>query len=371
MAGIYIHIPFCSQACHYCNFHFSTNMKRTEEMIACIIREIRNRSTNQPIDTIYFGGGTPSVIAPELIKEILTAVNESFDTSQIQELTLEANPEDMSIENLNFWKEIGVQRLSVGVQSFFDDELRAMNRIHHAKQAEEAIANAYKVGFNSLNLDLIYGMPWSTTERFIENLDLAESLGVDHLSCYALTVEEKTALAYQIKKGQVLPVDDQQALRDFSELQSWAQKKGFEHYEISNLARPGRRAKHNSQYWQGQAYLGFGPGAHSFGGKKRSWNRANNALYIRDILSEEDPSDSEELTAEDQYNEWVMTGLRLSDGLAIHTLEQWPPSILEVTLPSWSAKRNAGILIEESGHLVLKEDQRFFADGHASDLFFV
>ena len=371
MAGVYIHIPFCAQACHYCNFHFSTNLSRMEEMIRCIILEIKRRGTGQEIETIYFGGGTPSAIPTEFINLILQQVRESYGTDHVTEVTLEANPEDMSAANLAQWKEMGVQRLSVGVQSFFDHELQVMNRIHHGAQAREAIERAYEEGFESLNLDLIYGMPWSSTDRFLENLNTAESLGVDHLSCYALTVEEKTALAYQIKKGQVAPVDDQQAFQDFTELQNWSKQFNFEHYEISNLARPDRRARHNSQYWQGKSYFGFGPGAHSYEGNKRSWNRANNSLYIKDIQNDQDPSESEILSTADQYNEWVMTGLRLIDGVNKAGLEKWPDSVREATNSVWKNKIEAGILYEENNRIILKEDQRFFADGHASDLFFV
>lgn len=340
-------------------------------MVDAICNEIVQRADRRSIDSVYFGGGTPSLLTVEELGRIIAEVRTGFDLSGVREFNLELNPEDAEEDYLQGLKDLGVDRLSMGIQSFFDQDLEPMNRVHLAADAYRALEVATKVGFEKLTVDLIYGVPWAGEDHFERNLAEIVRLGIPHLSAYALTVEERTALAYQIAKGKVFPVDDERAFREFSLLQSWAVRQGFEHYEISNLARTGQRAVHNSNYWSEANYLGFGPSAHSFEKGRRSWNVANNVQYIRAISNDILPSEKESLSTTDQYNEWVMTGLRLLDGLAKKDLAQWPEQMQVYFYQEIQPKLATGALVETNTHFRLASDQRFFADGHASDLFYL
>ncbi|MDX1685446.1 MAG: radical SAM family heme chaperone HemW [Saprospiraceae bacterium] len=373
MSGIYLHIPFCSQACSYCNFHFSTSMKLKKEILSAMRSEIHHQTSflDEPVQTIYFGGGTPSLLTIQEIEGLVKSLSDEFDLSRVTEFTFEANPENITADYLENLKALGINRLSIGIQSFFDRDLKIMNRVHDTKIARTALETALQAGLKSINIDLIYGLPWSTSQNFEKNLEILNGYPVDHLSAYALTIEPRTALSHRIKTGQLQNVNDEMALEDFQILQHWAGSCGFEHYEISNLSLPGHQAVHNSNYWLGNPYLGIGPSAHSYDGKHRYWNVSHNPNYIKTINEGALPNEEETLNDRDVYNESVMLGLRLSKGLSLEKIESVGKKFLDHLLAESQNKIEAGILHIENDHLILAEDQRFFADGHASDLFLV
>ena len=372
MAGIYIHIPFCKKACHYCNFHFSTSSLHHELFVIALVKEIelqRNYLT-EPVSTIYFGGGTPSILPSKAIQQILQKLEEIFTINADAEITLEANPDDISKEKLQQWKLAGINRLSIGIQSFFEEDLLWMNRAHNAGQAIECIALARAEGFHNLTIDLIYGTPTLTDLHWLQNVETAIGLGISHLSCYALTVEPKTALDKMIRQKTVEPVDADKQARHFELLMGWMSKAGFEHYEISNFARPGFRSRHNSSYWQGKHYLGLGPSAHSFNGATRQWNIANNALYISSLNQYSLSFEMETLTIEQQTNEYIMTSLRTMEGISLNKIEE---EFGKTTLQNLLTEANDFILkkqLEIDGDfLKTTSTGKLLADGIASDLF--
>jgi len=374
MAGIYIHIPFCRKACHYCNFHFSTSLGMMERMIAAIEMEIE-LSTGIPaelIQTIYFGGGTPSLVAPNLIKRLLENIFKYYDVSSEVEITLEANPDDITLENAAAWKDMGITRFSIGIQSFFEEDLVWMNRAHDAHQSRKCIEIIREVGFDNFSIDLIYGTPGQSMERWIENLDIAFGYQVPHLSCYALTVEEGTALHHMIETKKKEEVDaDEQSLR-FEQLVQKTKEAGYRHYEISNFAIPGKESKHNKSYWEGAIYQGFGPAAHSFDGKSRRWNVSNNMEYILSIEKNKLPFEIELLSEVDQLNEYIMTSLRCDTGInkeffTSHWGEEKMHHIREEILKSIADGR----IVENESHIKLSDSGKFFADGIAASLFFL
>ena len=272
MAGIYIHIPFCRKACHYCNFHFSTLLKGKNDFTQALLKEIElqnNYLQNEAIQTIYFGGGTPSLLEKNELFEIMKQLIQHYNIHEKAEITLEANPDDIDKEKLQEWKEAGVNRLSIGIQSFFEEDLKWMNRAHNAEQARNCISLAQQTGFDNLSVDLIYGTPTLTDEKWRENIGIAVTMNIAHLSCYALTVEPGTALQKMITQRKKEDIDTEKQARHFLLLTDWLEQSGYEHYEISNFAKPGYRSRHNSSYWSGEKYLGFGPSAHSFSGQYR------------------------------------------------------------------------------------------------------
>jgi oxygen-independent coproporphyrinogen-3 oxidase len=372
MAGIYVHIPFCKKACHYCNFHFSVSKDKLPEMAVAIGREaeLNRLYISEKIETIYFGGGTPSLLSLEQLAGMLDHFRKIFDVAADAEITLEANPDDITDESLDGWKKAGITRLSVGIQSFFEDDLRWMNRAHNAEQALQAVKTARMHGFDNITIDLIYGTPHLTDEKWLQNIETALALDVRHLSCYALTVEPKTALAKMIAAHQSEDVDTDKQARHFAILTERVAKAGFEHYEISNFALPGFRSRHNSSYWQGKSYLGLGPSAHSFNGKSRQWNIANNSLYLAGIEKGIIPFEEEILTDTQRLNEYIMTSLRTSEGTSLIKLRN---DFGEVNARSFmeAAKLPIG-----RGHATLDNDilrltaeGKFLADGIAADLF--
>ena len=325
VAGLYLHIPFCRKACSYCNFHFSTARQGHQEMVNAIAEEIALRSEEMlagPWETVYFGGGTPSLLSPKQVTQLLDAAAAVRPIALGAEITLEANPDDLSEEVLEAFAKTQVNRLSIGVQSFRESDLRYMNRAHSAQQALACIARAQSVGFEELTIDLIYGTPELDDAAWRDNLQRAIDFGVPHLSAYALTVEPKTALAHQIKAGTALPVDEEQAARQMEILVETLGAAGYEHYEVSNFALPGRRAQHNSNYWLGKPYLGVGPSAHSFDGDRtRSWNVANNARYVNALAAGQLPVEREELSPQERYHELVLTRLRTVWGVPLREVE--------------------------------------------------
>ncbi len=382
MAGIYIHIPFCRKACHYCNFHFSTSLHRKPALLEAIKQEIHTTVfpagmvPEQNIETIYFGGGTPSLLETEELVALLDALKQNYQVNENAEITLESNPDDITAEKLSGWKKAGINRLSIGIQSFFETDLKWMNRAHNAAQAKACIALARQYGFNDLTIDLIYGTPTLTDQQWQENVAIALSLGINHLSCYALTVEANTALNHFIQKGKLPPVDEEKQERHFELLVQWMQEAGFEQYEISNFSRPGHQSRHNSNYWSGNAYYGFGPAAHSFDGEKtRWWNIANNAIYTEKIMAGEIAFEAEILTPIQRLNELIMTSLRTKEGLDLLLVEKQirqlaNPEILSQNFYKQLQKKVVeNLLITENNHAILTKKGKFFADGIASGLF--
>lgn len=374
MAGIYLHIPFCRKACHYCNFHFSTSLGRADKMVEAIDTEIilRRHEIEEDIETIYFGGGTPSILEPAQISKLLNTIRDNYPVAHSTEITLEANPDDISLEKALAWKQMGINRFSVGVQSFADENLRWMNRAHDASQSIACIHTIRKAGFDNFSIDLIYGTPGQTQTDWISDLEQAIQLKIPHLSCYALTVEEGTALHHMIGSGKKERISADEQAERFETLVKLSSAAGYVHYEISNLALPGKESKHNAAYWEGKPYLGVGPSAHSFSGNKRSWNIADNLQYIQSIEAGILPFEAEELRSIDQLNEYIMTALRSTKGIQKDIvvkkwgLEKWA-SIQRGMQPFLT---NGKAMAKDEGYTLTTEG-RFFADGIASSLFFL
>lgn len=382
-AAIYIHIPFCKQACYYCDFHFSTSLKKKEELLQSLIVELEMRKAdfkNLRVETIYFGGGTPSLLSQQDIDMLLEAVYKNYSVCEAPEITLEANPDDLSSLKIKELAKSPVNRLSIGIQSFFEDDLKSMNRAHNAHEAKACLeeATAY---FDNITIDLIYGIPNMSLEKWDANLEFAFNFGVPHISSYALTVEPKTALDNFVKKGVFPPIDEDLALQHFNHLVKRTEAAGFVHYEISNFGKPEYFSKHNTSYWQGKPYLGIGPSAHSFQGNERSWNVANNNKYIQSIAKGVLPKTAETLSQTDQFNEYVMTGLRTIWGLSLWRIE------VEFGLPFLQHLKkyatpfvNEGLLtisegVDQNGQafktLVATQKGKFLIDGIASELFMI
>ena len=370
MAGIYLHIPFCRQACHYCNFHFSTSLNRKNDFISALLKETgarRDYLEGEPVETVYFGGGTPSLLEEAEVELILQTLRDTFAIAPGAEVTLEANPDDITSSRLWAWRKAGINRLSIGVQSFFEEDLRWMNRAHDANQALEGVRLAQAEGFDNISIDLIYGGPTLPDDHWRKNVEQAVGLGIPHLSCYALTVEPRTALDTLIRRHQTADVDPEDQARQFLLLMDWMAAAGYEHYEISNFARPGRRSRHNSAYWQGKRYLGLGPSAHSYNGVSREWNIANNARYIAEpgLVAEK-----EVLTPEQQLNEFIMISLRMGEGIDLATLAQrFGAAHAEDLLRRAERYIRATTLRSDSGRLQLTKEGKLLADGIAADLF--
>jgi oxygen-independent coproporphyrinogen-3 oxidase len=371
MAGIYIHIPFCKQACYYCDFHFSTSMKRKDDIVNCIIREIemrKNELNNETIETIYFGGGTPSLLTQNEIDSIITAVYNYHEVDR-PEITLEANPDDLSEGKIKELAKSKVNRLSIGIQSFFEHDLKLMNRAHNSEEAKKCLEIATQY-FDNISLDLIYGIPGASNEQWEENIDIALGFNVPHISSYALTVEPKTALANFVEKEIIPDVDDEQAEIQFFMLIDKLDNAGFIHYETSNFGKEGYLSRNNSAYWQGKNYLGIGPSAHSYNGRERSWNIRNNAKYVKGIQNGELPIERETLTKKDSYNEYIMTGLRTIWGVSMDRVEEDYGKKYRVYLENQSEKYiKEELLYIHNGNLKTTEKGKFLSDGIASDLF--
>ena len=373
MAGIYIHIPFCKKACHYCDFHFSTSLRFKDDMVEAILKEIvqeRSYLENEPIETIYFGGGTPSLLDEKELKRILAKVYEVFNVIATPEITLEANPDDLTLDKLKELKAVGINRLSIGVQSFLDEHLTWMNRAHSAKESSECIANAVALGFSNITLDLIYGMPNLSNQQWEENIEKAIALGVGHISAYNLTLEKNTAYAHMVKKGVYEAPSDESGAEQFQLLITGLKKAGYLQYETSNFAQSGQYSKHNSSYWKGKKYLGIGPSAHSFNGSSRQWNIANNKKYIDAISNNSPQFDIEELTNFDKVNEHLLIGLRTIWGCELTFIRQELSDKVYLTfLNELDVQVKNGFIIKKEGQLFLTEKGKLFADRVASDLF--
>ncbi|WP_299684079.1 radical SAM family heme chaperone HemW [uncultured Dokdonia sp.] len=372
MASIYIHIPFCKQACHYCDFHFSTSMGKKDAMIQALIRELEVRKEefhNETVDCIYFGGGTPSVLETEEINLLIQTVYKNYQVTDAPEITLEANPDDLSEEKIKSLSDSLINRLSIGVQSFFEEDLKLMNRAHNATEAIESITLSRK-RFQNISLDLIYGIPEMSNSRWIQNIEQALDLGVPHISAYALTVEPKTALENFIKKGIIPPVEDEVAQEHHAILVERLEAAGYHNYEFSNFGKPGYFSRNNTAYWEGKSYIGIGPGAHSYNGKRRAWNISNNPKYIKAITQSELPQDVEELTTTDQYNEYVMTRLRTQHGVSLKEVATLFGSKMQAyLLQQAQTHMESHFLFQEEDRLYVTKKGKFLSDGIASDLF--
>lgn len=373
MSGIYIHIPFCKQACHYCNFYFSTTLKYKEELVNALVKEIELRKDylqNKQLNTIYFGGGTPSLLNEQELQTIFNALNTHFDLSALQEVTLEANPDDISADFIKTIKQTPVNRFSLGVQSFFDDDLKWMNRAHNATEAETCIKQLQDAGFNILTIDLIYGTPLLSQQKWEQNLAMLAKLNLPHFSSYCLTVEPKTALDKLIEQKKYQAPDENLASTQFEFLMQWALQNNYQHYEISNFATPNNYAIHNTNYWRGKHYLGIGPSAHSYNGMSRSWNIANNQHYIKAITSNTPQLETETLTPNDCFNEYLMTSLRTMWGADLqHIANTFGNNALNQLLQKTKHQKMDGLLVVGSNNITLTKKGKLFADAIAADLF--
>ena len=372
MAGIYIHIPFCKQACHYCNFHFATSLRYKNELLAALLKETELQKDylgNDPVKTIYFGGGTPSLLTIPDLQFQIDKIRETFIVLNDAEITLEANPDDITEEKLSGWKETGINRLSIGVQSFFDEDLEWMNRAHSSQQAISSLQLAVKQ-FDNITIDLIYGHPLLTNEKWKQNVEKVIALNIPHISCYALTVEPKTPLHKMILEKKKEDVQQEKQAEQFLLLMQWLEEAGYEHYEISNFAKPGFRSRHNSSYWQGKKYLGLGPSAHSYDGTSRQWNISNNTIYIESLAANKIPFEKEILTPTQQLNEYIMTSLRTVEGLDLGRVESSEFGVQSAEFGVRSHKFIVeGKMILKENKLILTKEGKLFADGIAAELF--
>ncbi|MBZ4036328.1 radical SAM family heme chaperone HemW [Flavobacterium sp. 17A] len=374
MSGIYIHIPFCKQACHYCDFHFSTSMKKKDDMVLVLAKEIgmrKNEFSNEIVETIYFGGGTPSVLSNEEINFLISEVYKHYKVIENPEITLEANPDDLSAERILELSKSPINRLSIGIQSFYEDDLKMMNRAHNSAEAKKCLEEATKY-FDNISLDLIYGIPGLSDEMWRQNIQTALDFGIPHISSYALTVEPKTALSKLIQTGKIAEPQDDVASNHFMILVEMLQKNGFIHYELSNFGKENYFSKNNSAYWLGKKYIGIGPSAHSYDGEKRGWNIANNSLYIKAIQNDELPIETETLTVSDRYNEYIMTGLRTIWGVSLERIEkEFGLEYLNYLQKQSQKFLKDDLLSIENNILKPTPKGKFLTDGIASDLFYL
>ena len=379
MSGIYIHIPFCKQACHYCDFHFSTSMKKKDEMVLALAKEIRLRKSelldsarsgkDEVIETIYFGGGTPSRLQISDLRILIDEVFKNYKVIDIPEITLEANPDDLSEDYLIALSKIGINRLSIGIQSFFEDDLQLMNRAHNAVESKKCLEVATQY-FDNISLDLIYGVPGMSNEKWKQNIETALSFGIPHISSYALTVEPKTALNKLIQTGKIDKPKDEVAEAHFQILVETLEKNGFIHYELSNFAKENYFSKNNSAYWLGKKYIGIGPSAHSYDGISRSWNVANNPQYLKSLDEDKLPNESEILTISDRYNEYIMTGLRTIWGVSLGRIAtEFGSDYLDYLQKQSQKFINDDLLFIENKILKPTSKGKFLTDGIACDLF--
>jgi oxygen-independent coproporphyrinogen-3 oxidase len=372
MSGIYIHIPFCKKACHYCDFHFSTSLKKKDEMVFALAKEMMLRATefkDEVVETIYFGGGTPSILEIYDLRFLIDEVYRNYTVAENPEITVEANPDDLTETRIIELSQNKINRLSIGIQSFFEDDLKLMNRAHNSEEAKKCLEIATQY-FDNISIDLIYGVPNMSNEKWLQNIETALSFNVPHISSYALTVEPKTALHTFIQKGIIPPPDDEVAQEHFHLLVDKLEENGFIHYELSNFGKSTYFSKNNSSYWLGKKYIGIGPSAHSYNGISRSWNISNNTLYLKSISENILPSETETLTKTDRYNEYVMTGLRTIWGISLDRIEtEFGKTYLDyLNKQSYNYIEDHFLFVDDN---ILRTTKigKFLSDGIASDLF--
>ena len=375
---LYLHIPFCKQACHYCDFHFSTNLSAKSEMVTAICREIelqRNYLPTPTLDSIYFGGGTPSLLSESELAQIFETIHRVFVVSPQAEITLEANPDDLTTEKLRLFKNYA-NRLSIGVQSFYGPYLEFMNRAHTATEAQDCVKKAQDAGFQNMSIDLIYGINLDNSTEANDiwqtDLDKATALSVPHISSYCLTIESKTVLGNWLKNKKIVAMDDELAAQQFEMMVKHLTKNGYQHYEISNFAKPNQYAQHNSSYWQRKPYLGVGPSAHSFDGRSRQYNISNNALYIKSLNKNKLSFEIEQLSSNDQANDYLLTGLRTIWGCRLATLDDiLKTNFYEIQKQYIQSFVEKQWLTIDDGVMYLTPSGKLFADRIVSDLFIV
>ena len=374
MSGIYIHIPFCKQACHYCDFHFSTSMKKKDEMILAIANELKLRKSefeNELVETIYFGGGTPSILSTDEISYLIDVVYNNYKVTENPEITLEANPDDLSKERIIELSNTQINRLSIGIQSFFEDDLQMMNRAHNSAEAKACLEFATEY-FDNISVDLIYGIPGMSNEKWKQNIEIVLSFNIPHISSYALTVEPKTALNKLIQTGKIDKPKDEVAQEHFEILVQTLEDQGFIHYELSNFGKENYFSRNNSAYWLGKKYIGIGPSAHSYNGISRSWNISNNSIYIKSIAEGKLPNEIEILSKTDCYNEYIMTGLRTIWGVSLERIgNEFGSFYLEYLQTQAQKFLNDDLVVIENNILKPTRKGKFLTDGIASDLFLV
>ncbi len=370
MSGIYIHIPFCKSRCAYCDFHSGTDLSIKKELVdaLCAEIELRKNYIRQPVKTIYFGGGTPSILNKEELSQILNTIHTSFNTSQCVEMTLEVNPDNITIEYLKMLQSLQFKRISMGIQSFNDDELRLINRRHSARKAIEAVKLCQASGFNNISIDLIYGLPNQTLESWQYSLNMAIELGVQHISAYHLTYEKGTKISQLIEKKQLNPVSEDLSVEMFKLLVNTLEANAFEQYEISNFAKENFRSRHNSSYWNNQSYLGIGPSAHSYDLNSRQWNLASTKQYISHIQSNRNFFEIEILTAEEKYNDFIITRLRTKEGIDLSVLKEFGTKLNDYCLKNAQSGIKQNLLTIENNHLKLTKEGIFVSDRIFSDL---
>ena len=373
MAGVYIHIPFCKQACHYCNFHFSTTFEKyRSELVATLVQEMKLKSglfKGKEVETIYFGGGTPSLLIEEEFMTIFNGLKESFNIGKVLEITLEANPDDVTVENLAIWQSYGINRISLGVQSFFEDDLEQMNRSHSSEQAHNAIKRIKESGIDNYSVDFMFALPLLSNEQLEKNLQLAIDYKVPHISCYNLTIKEQTALMTLIKKGKIEDLSEDKSIQQFKIVMNRLGSNRYHQYEISNYALEGYQSKHNSSYWCQKPYLGIGPAAHSFYNSKRSFNISNNSEYIKLVGEGKDYFEVEELTEKEFFNEFIMTRLRTSKGVDLRDLEIIFPKFVDAFKEKTSSYLRGGQLAFFGDEYRLTPEGKLMADYIASEFF--
>ena len=373
MAGIYLHIPFCKKACHYCDFHFSTSPQYKDQMLSSLRNEIILRTpylAKEGIETIYLGGGTPSVLSADEIRSLIDEITSRFEVRNDAEITLEANPDDLNAQKVKELRQTPVNRFSIGVQSFFDEDLKWMNRAHNSNEAESSVKRVQDAGFENITVDLIYGFPLLNEVKWNQNIQKLIDFQIPHISSYSMTVEPKTALASFIKKGKEQAMNESQSSAQFLTLIKRLTEAGFDHYEISNFAKPGMYSRHNSNYWEGVNYLGIGPSAHSFNGESRQWNIANNHRYMQEIQQNKIPAESEYLTPENRINECIMTSLRTSKGLSLGLIaERFGSDYYQSIRKGIEELSDKNWLEITDQKVILSLEGKLFADHIASELF--
>jgi len=373
MAGIYLHIPYCRHKCNYCNFYSLASTKYREQLLPALFRELALQQyylEDEPVETIYFGGGTPSLLNTRELENLIAGIHKCFSVTAEAEVTLEANPDDLTALKIRELKHAGINRLSIGIQSFNDDDLEFLERRHSADQARICITMAQDAGFTNLSIDLIYGIPTLDCNGWESNLRRATESGIPHISAYALTVEEKTPLFLHIQQGKLPGIDDEKQLDHFNILTSMLRENGYEHYEISNFCKPGIYSKHNTSYWQDKKYLGIGPSAHSFNGSSRQWNVSDLGLYISSLNKGEVPFEKEILTTPQRYNEYVMTSLRTMWGCDLDLIrKKFGAGFAAQALADARPFIENGMIAQHAQVLHLTDKGLFHADGIASAFF--
>ncbi len=371
MSGIYLHVPFCKQACHYCDFHFSTDTSSSAELTDAMVKELGNQREylNEPVTTIYFGGGTPSLLDKKQIDLLLSTIASNYSLAADAEITLEANPDDLTKDKLNSLRDAGINRLSIGIQCFDDSLLKFLNRAHDASGAITSLKNVKEAGFNNISIDLIYAIPGLSEKIWEQTLATTISFSPEHISSYALTIEERTVFGNWVKRGKLHPMEEEPAARQFEILTEVLSRNGYEQYEISNFCKPGFHSKHNSSYWKDSHYLGIGPSAHSYNGQSRQFNVRNNARYVRLIQSNEPTFEKEILTRENKINEYILTTLRTIWGCDLDFLKNQLNDDLRVRKGEYLSKlRHEGLVSIEHNILRLTKKGKLLADKITEDL---